>query len=409
MEYKIYNVAEITRYIKELLTKDQTLSDLWVTGEISNFHHHNSGHMYFTLKDENARLSSVMFKSDNRNLKFEPEEGLQVTAHGYVGVYVPRGDYQFYVDKMEPEGKGALYLAYQQLKEKLQEEGLFAPEKKQPIPVLPARIGIITSPTGAAIKDIISVVKRRFKNTSVLIVPSLVQGEAAADQITAGLEYLNYKQNVDLIIVSRGGGSIEDLWPFNEEKVARAIYKSKIPVISGVGHETDFTIADFTADLRAPTPSAAAERAVADKLELEKNLHNLEQRLFNGLGNIFSDYHKQIKSLAQKRVFSHPEVLFSDYLQKVDNLSQNLSWAMKNKFSEARQRWELLGSKLETLSPLKTLQRGYSICTTEEGKIITSIQDTGPGDQIKNRVVDGELTSKVQEIKKVGENDGQSG
>ncbi len=407
MEHKIYGVEELTRYIKEVLSGDPTLKDLWVTGEISNFHHHNSGHMYFTLKDDSSRLDAVMFKGHNSNLKFAPEDGLQVTARGYIDVYVPRGEYQFYVQQMEPEGKGALYLAYQQLKEELEEEGLFAEEEKQPIPALPTRIGVVTSPTGAAIRDILSVVERRFKNTSVLIVPSRVQGTGAADEIVAGLNYLNEKENVDLIIVSRGGGSIEDLWPFNEEKVARAIYSSSLPVISGVGHETDFTIADFVADLRAPTPSAAAEVAVSDFLELERNMDNLSQRLTGSFAGVLENYREKINSIAGRQIFQRPESLFADYVQQIDSLSQQLGWGMDKVFTGARRQCELLGGKLDTLSPLKTLSRGYSICTTEQGVTVKSIEQTREGETIYNRLLDGTIISEVQNIEEKNEQVGE--
>ncbi|MFW6381450.1 MAG: exodeoxyribonuclease VII large subunit, partial [Bacillota bacterium] len=286
MEPEVFSVSEVTDYIKRLLSRDHSLSDLWIKGEISNFYHHNSGHMYFTIKDRDAQISAVMFKGNNRNLKMDPEEGMEITAHGYVDVYKPRGEYQFYVQEMKPGGKGALYQAFEELKQRLGKEGLFDPEHKQEIPALPGRIGVVTSPDGAAIRDIISVAERRFDNVSLLIVPSLVQGERAAGQIVEGIEYLNSrKEEFDLIIVSRGGGSIEDLWPFNEEEVARTIYRSELPVISGVGHETDFTIVDFVSDLRAPTPSAAAEMAVSSRLELEKELKNLSSRLGRTMDN----------------------------------------------------------------------------------------------------------------------------
>ncbi len=403
MEYKIYSIKEITKYINNLLSEDSLLKDLWVTGEVSNFYHHNSGHMYFTLKDDSACLKSIMFQGNNRNLKFEIEEGLKVTAHGYIGVYAPRGDYQFYIDKIEPEGKGALYLAYKQLKEKLDKEGLFAEEAKKPIPLLPKKIGVITSPTGAAIKDILSVAKRRFENISILVVPSLVQGDKAAEQIVAGLKYLNKRNDIDIIIVSRGGGSIEDLWPFNEEIVARAIYDSQIPVISGVGHETDFTISDFVADMRAPTPSAAAEQALARRKELENHLNNLQKRIYNNINNKLQNYREKINSIISKQIFIKPEILLSDHLQKLDYLSRQLGWNTEKVFKNFRQKCELLGGKLDTLSPLKTLKRGYSISSKEDGKIITSIRDVKKRTRLKTRLIDGLITSTVNDIKEKGE------
>ena len=399
MEDKIYTILEITQYIKKLLSRDKVLKDVWITGEISNFHHHSSGHMYFTLKDKQACLPAIMFKSHNRNLKFEPEEGLKVTVHGYINVYVPRGTYQFYVDKIEPEGKGALFLAFKQLKEKLAKEGLFNPETKKEIPLLPQKIGVITSPTGAAIRDILSVAKRRFNDVSLLIVPSPVQGNQAADGIVAALEYLNQKKEVDLIIVSRGGGSLEDLWTFNEERVARAIFESRIPVISGVGHETDFTITDFVADLRAPTPSAAAEQAVVKRRELVNNLDNFKKRLVNTFTNQLKNYRDQLQTIGARRIFNYPQELFAEQLQKMDYLSQQLKWNMETIMNNCQKQYEILNEKLDTLSPLKTLKRGYSISSDKQGNIIKKIAGVKPGLMVETRVVDGSFFSEVKEVR----------
>jgi exodeoxyribonuclease VII large subunit len=402
MTKKIYSVSEITNYIKNLLLEDSFLNDLWVSGEISNFHHHSSGHMYFTLKDSSTCLGAVMFKGNNRSLKFEPGDGMKVNAHGYIGVYKPRGSYQLYVDSIEPAGIGALYLAFEQLKTKLEEEGLFAPERKRDIPLLPVKIGIVTSPTGAAIRDILSVVKRRFENVSVLIVPSLVQGEEAAEQLVRGIEYLNKRDDIDIIIISRGGGSLEDLWPFNEEVVARAIAASKIPVISGVGHETDFTIADFVADLRAPTPSAAAELAISSRMELEKDLVNLNQRLFNALEYKMANSRERLKAITSKRVFKNPAELLANKIQRVDELSRHLNWGIEKALNKSRERYSILSGKLESLSPLKTLARGYSI-TSIEGQVVDRIKIVNPGDLITTRVSDGLIVSTVKDVKGEGE------
>ncbi len=401
MESKIFTVHEITEYIKTLLTGDPLLNDLWVTGEVSNFHHHNSGHMYFTLKDSSTSIKSLIFRSNNRNLKFELEDGLKVNAHGYIGIYEPRGDYQFYIDKIEPSGKGALYLAFEQLKARLADEGLFAEEIKKEIPILPKKIGILTSPTGAALRDILSVIRRRFDGLSLLIVPSLVQGEKASYQLVNGLEYLNSRTDIDLIIITRGGGSLEDLWPFNEEIVARAIYDSSVPVISGVGHETDFTISDFAADLRAPTPSAAAELAISTRLELEKNLTNLYSRLFNNIKYIIDNKRAKLESLVKKRVFSKPNQLFTDKLQLLDDLSRRLEWAVEKRLTNYREKFGVLNGKLESLSPLKTLKRGYSI-SMKGGEVITGIDNVNKGDDLSTRVKDGIIFSQVQEVKKEG-------
>jgi len=396
MDKKIYSITDISRYLKDLLSNDPILNSLWVSGEISNFHHHNSGHMYFTLKDKNSSISSIMFRSHNRRLNFDVEDGMKVNVHGYVSIYEPRGTYQLYVDDLEPAGKGALYLAYEQLKTRLEKEGLFAEEYKTSIPILPKRIGIVTSPTGAAIRDILSVVRRRFSNVYVLIVPSLVQGDTASSQIVDGIEYLNNRGDIDLVIVSRGGGSIEDLWAFNEENVARAIFKSSIPIISGVGHETDFTIADFTADLRAPTPSAAAELAISSRLELEKDLNNSHTRLINAIKNKMESISNRVKTVTEKRIFSHPEELFAEKIQHLDDLSRQIEWNMEKNLNTFNERFKILNSKMDSLSPLKTLSRGYSI-TNKNNTVVDSINNINIGDRLNTRVKDGQIISKVIE------------
>lgn len=394
MEKKIFTVTEITKYLKDILAQDPLVNDIWISGEISNFHHHSSGHMYFTLKDQNSAISAIMFKGYNSQLKFQLEDGLKVIAHGYISIYEPRGTYQFYIDSMEPAGKGALYLAFEQLKEKLEKEGLFDPVHKNKIPLLPKKIGIVTSPTGAAIRDILSVIQRRFPNISLLIVPTLVQGEMASEQLVKGIEYLNSRGDIDLIILSRGGGSIEDLWPFNEENLARAIYNSSVPVISGIGHETDFTIADFVADLRAPTPSAAAELAISSRLELEKRIENSRERLSYAIGNKIREYRKRLEGLMERRVFARPEELFSKEIQQLDDLSRRLEWSMEKELNSRKEEFQFLNGKLESLSPLKTLARGYSISSLQ-GKIIDSIDEVEIGQEIQIRVKDGQIKGKV--------------
>jgi exodeoxyribonuclease VII large subunit len=395
MEYKVFTISEITDYIKDLLTGDPHLNDLWLTGEISNFHYHNSGHMYLTLKDDHASINSIMFKSYNQGLKFTPEDGLKVNAFGYISLYRPRGNYQFYVKLLEPAGKGALYLAFEQLKARLEKEGLFAPEKKKDIPLLPGKIGVVTSPTGAAIRDILSVIRRRFNNVSLLIVPSPVQGHQAAARIVSGINYLNQRNDIDLIIISRGGGSIEDLWPFNEEIVARAIYNSQIPVISGVGHETDYTIADFVADLRAPTPSAAAELAISSQVELEKNISNIFNRLCSAIQYKIGNYRERLKALSKKRVFTNPVEMISNQIQQLDDLTRRLQSGIDRDVSGYQERFKVLSGKLESLSPLKTLARGYTI-TTSQGRIIKNLNQVEVGELIQTRVKDGIIFSKVE-------------
>ncbi|MFW6273397.1 MAG: exodeoxyribonuclease VII large subunit [Halanaerobium sp.] len=403
-EKKLYTVNEITEYLQALIKEDTLLSDFWITGEVSNFYQHSSGHMYFTLKDENAQIKTVMFKGYNSSLNFEVEEGMQVNARGSLDIYAKRGEYQFYAREMEKAGKGDLYAAFEKLKKRLEKEGLFAEDKKQPIPKMAGKIGIVTSPTGAAIRDILSVMKRRSGDFSVLIVPAHVQGERAAGEIKAGIEYLNSRDDIDLIIISRGGGSIEDLWPFNEEKVARAIFNSRLPVISGVGHETDFTISDFTADLRAPTPSAAAELATANRQELIDKLNNLARRLINTSSNFVKQKKDKIKSIGERRIFSQPEELFRDYQQQLDNLESNLLHLIEKDFKNWENRYQILYEKLNNLSPLKTLNRGYSILQDETGKTLSSINDFAVGDQIKAVLSDGKADFRV-ESREVGDDD----
>lgn len=402
-EKKIYTVAEITAYLQSLINEDPLLSDFWISGEISNFYHHSSGHMYFTLKDKNSQLKTVMFKGYNSSLDFEPEDGMQIEARGNLDIYAQRGEYQFYARELEKAGQGKLYEAFEKLKAQLEKEGLFAESKKKEIPLLASKIGIVTSPTGAAIRDILSVMKRRSGNFSVLIVPAHVQGKLAQAEITAGIEYLNSRDDIDLIIISRGGGSIEDLWPFNEEEVARAVYNSQLPVISGVGHETDFTISDFVADLRAPTPSAAAELATANREEILNELDNLGRRLSNSTSSKITELKNKIASISERRIFASPEEIFRDYEQELDNLQTNLKHQIEKKYNDWENKYQLLHQRLNNLSPLKTLDRGYSLLQDQEHKTIKSVTQIKAGDQIEARLSDGLADLKVKAIKKVGD------
>jgi len=405
MEYNIdniYSVSQISSYLEALFNTDKVLQDLWVKGEVSNFYQANSGHMYFTIKDEDAQLKTVMFRYKSKNINFELEDGMEIAVHGYINVYKVRGEYQLYADKIVPEGKGTLYEAFEKLKKQLKEEGLFKEEHKSSIPTIPKKIGIVTSPTGAAIRDMLSVVDRRFKNVSILIVPSLVQGDKAADQLVEGINYLNSRDDIDLIIVSRGGGSIEDLWPFNEEKVARAIFSSNIPVISGVGHETDFTIADFVADLRAPTPSAAAELAIGNREEIENHLDNLTRRLLHNQKARLKSAKDGLNSIANRRIFKKPEELFINKMQRLDELSRELKWNMEKKLSKSKERFIILNSKMDTLSPLKTIKRGYSITYDQEDNPVTDIKQVKKGDKVKTTIINGSFLSSVEQIEKDG-------
>lgn len=402
-EKKIYKVAEITAYLKKIIKEDLILSDFWISGEISNFYHHSSGHMYFTLKDENSQLKTVMFKGYNAAIEFEPEDGMQIEARGNLDIYGKRGEYQFYAKQMQKAGQGKLYQAFEKLKVELEKEGLFAESKKKEIPFLADKIGIVTSPTGAAIRDIISVMKRRSGDFSVLIVPAHVQGALAKAEITAGIEYLNSRDNIDLIIISRGGGSIEDLWPFNEERVARAIYNSKLPVISGVGHETDFTIADFVADLRVPTPSAAAEIATANREEIINQLNNLGSRLVNSGSSKIKELKSKLKNISERKIFASPADLFRDHEQELDNLETKLEHQIEKKYSQWENNYQLLYQKLNNLSPLRTLARGYSILQDQDAQTIESVEKIEIGEILKARLRDGLASLEVKATRKVGD------
>jgi exodeoxyribonuclease VII large subunit len=335
-ERHVWKVSELTGRISELL--EAAFRDVWVEGEVSNYRPAQSGHLYFTLKDARAQIRCVCFRDQVRGLKFRPEDGLKVMVRGSIGVYEPRGEYQIYVSYIEPVGLGALQLAFEQLKQHLEAEGLFAVERKKPLPMLPRRIGVVTSPTGAAIRDILRVLKRRFPNVHVLIFPVKVQGEGAAEEIAEGLRYFNRARAADVLIVARGGGSLEDLWAFNEETVARAIAASEIPVITGVGHETDFTIADFAADVRAPTPSAAAEIVVQSRQEFERHIAEHHRRLTQRMRYLISEWRHRARDLQTHRGFRQLEVLVRRRRQQVDELSSSLAVAARLRLATTRQR-----------------------------------------------------------------------
>ena len=321
----IFTVSEVNSIIKNLLDGNEVLRQVYVRGEISNFKYHNmSGHMYFTLKDEMSQIRCVMFKSSNMLLPFMPENGMKVIAFGFVSVFARDGQYQLYVADLEPDGIGALHIAFEKLKMRLEQEGLFAQERKRPLPFLPRKIGLVTSPTGAAIRDLLTVIRRRFPNVNIVIAPVLVQGKGAADDICSAISLLNSLNDIDVIIVGRGGGSIEELWAFNEEKVARAISNSKIPVISAVGHETDYTIADFVADKRAPTPSAAGEIVVPEKRILKNELRLISLRLVNGFYNYIGEKRQKLEYLKAAPVFRRPQTYIINCRQELDELLRSL-------------------------------------------------------------------------------------
>jgi exodeoxyribonuclease VII large subunit len=438
----ILTVSELTQEIKDIL--EDKFPDVWVEGEISNLRIPPSGHVYFTLKDDFSQIRAVLFKMQARILRFAPEDGLHIVCRGRVSLYEKRGDYQLILESIEPKGIGALQLAFLQLKERLEKEGLFDVAHKKPIPMVPQKIGIITSPTGAVIRDMLHILERRFENLHILLYPVRVQGEGASSEIADAIKYFNKFSYVDVIIVGRGGGSLEDLWAFNEEKVARAIYHSGIPIISAVGHETDYTMADFVADLRAPTPSAAAELVVRDKREMKNMLRYLGGRLENEIVQILQGYQTHLSHL--RKVFKEPEKKIEEYLLRVDDLVNRLrlltSWTLKRKgdkclhlseslllrnptqrvknlrvfILEARKhlgrniqysieiRRQKVGGilgKLDSLSPLSILQRGYSITRKLPSlQVLRDASHVKEGDRVEVKLYQGTLLCDVEKAEK---------
>ncbi len=388
---KCLSVSELTAYIKQLVDNDMLLSYLWVAGEISNFKNHSSGHMYFSLKDDGAVIRCVMFRTQNSRLKFRPEEGMRVLVRGYVSIYAVGGAYQLYVDEMQPDGTGALYMAFEQLKLKLEKQGLFEAGKKKGIPVLPKAIGVITSPTGAVIRDITQILNRRYPNARVVIYGSAVQGAEAPAQLIRGIRCFNAMKNVEVIILARGGGSLEDLWPFNDENLALAIVESEIPVISAVGHETDYSIADFAADLRAPTPSAAAEMVMPEKKVLKEGLRNLEKRLSISLNNRLRREREKLVRLENARSLQRPLEMVDRKRQHLDVLERNLIQQNQIGLDRVKSVLREAAGRLNALSPLTVLSRGYAVAQTEEGTLIRSSRALKPGDKLILTVSDGKF------------------
>ncbi|MHB1420912.1 MAG: exodeoxyribonuclease VII large subunit [Bacillota bacterium] len=399
---RVFSVMELTRYIKDLLEEDQQLSGLWVRGEVSNLKLHSSGHIYLTLKDQASSIRCVMFRSSASKLIFKPENGLRVLARGYIGVYERDGLYQFYIQEMQADGTGDLYLAYKQLKEKLEREGLFDAGRKRAIPVLPSKIGIVTSPTGAAIRDIISVASRRFPNIQLILAPAAVQGASAPDEIARAIENLNAFGQVDVIIVGRGGGSLEEIWAFNTEPVARAIYHSKIPVVSAVGHETDFTIADFVADRRAATPSAAAEMVVPSKREMVDYLRTMETRMVAYMSRRVDGQKERLEYLAASRFLTRPETNLNQRSQALDQLEKRVNEAILGLLTQKVSIMKNAVALLDSLSPLSILGRGYAICRREEdSSIITSVNQIEPRELVEVILNSGALVCRVEQAKEV--------
>ena len=395
MKSHILSVTQLTAQIKDLL--EGSFPDVWVEGEISNLSVPQSGHVYFTLKDQHSQVRAVLFRSSQRFLKFTLQHGIQVVCRGRVGVYEPRGEYQLILEYIEPKGIGALQLAFEQLKAKLEKEGLFDLERKRELPLLPQRIGIITSPTGAAIRDMLRVIKRRHPRMHIIIYPVPVQGVEAAPSIVEALRYFNREGNVDVVITGRGGGSLEDLWAFNEESVARAIHASTIPVISAVGHETDYTISDFVADLRAPTPSAAAEMVVESEHRFRERIGLLEAGLMQSMRQQI----EQGRSLLREylRVLRDPRRMLEQYTQRVDELTSRLVPGMNHHLRRDRARLLALTSALGHLNPLNILSRGYSITKAlPSGMVLKSASELTPGDLLSTRLHQGEVVSRVEKI-----------
>ena len=388
-------VTEVNEYIKNLVENDRNLNDIYVKGEISNFTNHKTGHFYFTVKDDKSVLRAVMFGGGSK-LKFMPENGMKVILHGRISSFVRDGQYQIYCDNIEPDGIGSLYLAYEQLKVKLESEGLFDAGRKKSLPKVPLKIGIITSPTGAAVRDMINVITRRFSMAKIILFPSLVQGDNAPSQLASGIKYFNAQKNVDLIIIGRGGGSIEELWAFNDENLARVIYAGRIPVISAVGHETDFTICDFVADLRAPTPSAAAELAVPDTSELKRQILNVEKRMELFLVSKIKNYREKIKNYENRKVLKNPSSTIDDSRMLILHAEKNLLSHIKIILGNKKAHFAAHSSKLEALNPLSIVTRGYSVAYSD-GRIVKKLEDVAIDSEISVKLSDGFVNAKVTE------------
>ena len=419
MNDKYISVSQLTRYIKYKIDNDVNLNEVFLKGEISNFKAHSRGHFYFTLKDEGSIINAIMFASQTKKIKFVPQDGMKVLVTGKISVFEANGGYQIYVNEMLEDGVGNLYIAYEQLKKKLENEGLFNKDHKKEIPHIPKRVGVVTAPTGAAIKDIISTIKRRWPLTEIYLFPSLVQGEDAKEDIVKQIKKAeNFYLPLDTLIVGRGGGSIEDLWPFNEEIVARAIYECKVPTISAVGHEIDFTIADFVADLRAPTPTGAAEMAVPQLSDMKNYLNQVNIRLNNTINNKINNNKRKLNDIMARNIFKNPMIIYEKKELYFDSILERLKFSLKSLTSAKEKelikvknsyilknphqllekkgnKYLQLVSKLETLSPLLTLQRGYTM-TKKEGKVITKSTDVKKKDIIEIVFSDGSVNAEIK-------------
>ncbi len=389
------SVTELNTYIKDLVDINPPLGDIYVRGEISNFKAHSSGHMYFSLKDEGGALRAVMFRSSAYGLKFRPENGMNVTAHGRISVFVRDGTYQLYCDTMEPEGIGSLYLAFEQLKAKLEKEGLFDSSHKKALPKIPSHVGVVTSPTGAAVRDIINVCGRRFPYAKISVYPALVQGPEAPGSVAAGIDYFNSCTDADVLIVGRGGGSIEDLWAFNSELVARRIYASRIPVISAVGHETDYTICDFVSDVRAPTPSAAAELSVPDTAELKQKFNNIIVRESGVMARRIGEYRARLSAIESSRAMQSPMNAVEDRRMNVLSLSDRIDRAYQSQDNIRRGLLAEKAGRLSALDPLAVLSRGYT-AVFSDGRVVKKAAALTKGETVSLRFADGSASAVIE-------------
>ena len=392
------SVSQLTGHIQHTLEQD--FGSVWVKGEISNLTRHSSGHWYFTLKDRGAQLGSVMFRRQNESVRFEPSHGMEITVHGRISVYPPHGKYQLIVDQMIPAGQGDLHLAFENLKKKLHAEGLFDPSLKQKLPDYPSRIGIVTSPTGAAIQDMINILTRRFPIAEILLLPVKVQGDGSAVEIADAIDIFNSRNDCQVLLIGRGGGSLEDLWAFNEEVVARAISRSHIPIVSAVGHETDTTISDYVADQRAPTPSAAAELVVPDKGELLRRFAHLEQSLQSNLYSRIERYERRLDAIKSSYALKRPELLIEQSFQQLDHLQDRSLRASSDRISGLLAKLDNLEVHLDALNPLKVLEKGYAIISGVDGKSLRSVQQVQAGDEIRVKLLDGDITSIASQVNK---------
>ncbi len=398
----IHSVSEVNNFIKQLLTSTPILSSIMVRGEISNFKCYASGHCYFTLKDASSALKCVMFRSQAQHLRFQPVNGLSVIASGNIAVYERDGVYQLYVDSLAPEGKGDLALAYEQLKNRLAAEGLFAKDRKKALPKFPKKIGVVTSLSGAVLRDIYHVTKRRWPAVQLVLYPVQVQGEFSAKQVALAIEFFNTKYAVDVMIVGRGGGSMEDLWSFNEEVVVRAIAASKIPIISAVGHETDFSLADFAADVRAATPSQAAELAVPDRDELKRYVVRMQRQLAQMARRELNERRLRLQACQKNKLLQRPELLLADRRQRLDNLISKLRQCLDENITVKNHQLSLALEKLSVLNPAKTLQRGFAL-VEHGGKIVTRVQEVKKGDKLQLTFSDGKVSVVAADVTRKGD------